>query len=91
MIDTTNATQGQYHVVQVIPCVAPLYEVYSKDSRDEEFFCNRLHFVGLCADGEVRALTLTEGRFEVVGDNVKNFCGIIPEKRLPGWGLTATE
>ena len=85
-IDSIRADlEGARHIVQVIPNTADLWMVWSDG--DDSHVAGRVHFLALCANGQVEALSLGDGFFEV--EDSSNFKGIFSEKDLASFpGLT---
>jgi hypothetical protein len=69
-------------IQQLIPCTAPLYNVY--DNGDGTYCTERVHFRALCADGRVRSLASPDRFFELA-DEASNFNGCYTEERLGGF------
>lgn len=69
---------GKNHIVQIIPCQFPIYAVWQEE--DNSHFAVPVHFLGLCADGEMRGLQLFEGYFDIIGDG--NFLGLYYDHQL---------
>ena len=65
-------------IVQLIPCTAPYFNVYSDD---ETYSVERFDYFALCADGEIRSLTGADMFFEL-SDNECNFVGFFSEDML---------
>jgi hypothetical protein len=69
-------------ILQVIPCTAPLYNIYENED-NTTYFRERVHFLGLCADGEIRSFTCADGFMELVDiDMANNFIGFFSEENL---------
>lgn len=68
-----SSLSGEDFITQVIPCVKPLYAAYSDNGSvvDEDI----VHYLGLCSDGSVRGLVLSDGIFETA-NTVSNFIGL---------------
>jgi len=69
---------GAHYVKQAIPCVTPTWSVW-KDT-DGSHFATPVTLLGLCADGEVRALDLVEGAYAIVDGG--SFVGLYCEDDL---------
>jgi hypothetical protein len=54
---------GAHHIVQVVPCTAPLWMVWALD--DGTHFAEKVLFFGLCADGGIWPVSSSEGYFDV--------------------------
>ena len=68
-------------VVQIIPCTAPLYNVYKDDGEKGVHFHERVQFLALCADGAVRSFADADMDL-VLADEADNFRGIFTKDRL---------
>jgi hypothetical protein len=75
-------------ILQLYPCVEPTYNIYQDG--DETYFRERVHYLALCADGEIRSVAGTEGFIELA-DVVDNFVGCFNEKRLEDYPESDTE
>lgn len=68
---------GGSHIVQIIPCVKPVVAIY--ECKNEEgkstIFEEDVFYLGLCADGCIKPVVLSEGTYEII--NVDNFKGLI--------------
>jgi hypothetical protein len=66
-------------IVQVIPCHAAIYNVFSDtdDEGNETYYKERVHFFALCNDGFIKSLSLADGYFDFAkeADNFKGFYG----------------
>lgn len=51
---TFERLMGRHHITQVIPCHIPLWLVWQNAN---EYSAERVHFLALCANGELRPLT----------------------------------
>lgn len=56
---------GRNHVLQVIPATEPLYAVYD-DEQPNTHFAVPVHYLALCADGEIRGAECCDDWFECV-------------------------
>jgi hypothetical protein len=66
-------------IVQLLPCTTPLYNVYSNN--DGTFYQERVDYLALCADGEVRSLAKPDVVFMLAAE-ASNFEGCFEEHRL---------
>jgi len=71
------------HIQQLIPCTAPLYNIYEEpDDGELAFFSwERVNFLALCADGSVRSLTSCNGYFEFA-DEISDYYGCFAKDEL---------
>ena len=75
-------TEG--HIQQLIPCIAPLYNIYEEPDDDCEiifFSWERVNFLALCANGSVRSLTSCNGYFEFA-DEMSDYYGCFVKDAL---------
>ena len=73
-------------IVQVIPCHAPVFNVYEESNENGQriYFHERVNFFALCIDGTVRSLSNADGFYDFV-DGAKNFVGFFDEDMLGGF------
>ena len=72
---------GSNHVVQIIPATEPLYAVYD-DEQPDTHFAVPIHYLALCADGEIRGAECCDGWFECVGIEGGNCRGLYTVEQL---------
>lgn len=73
-----DTLSGARYIVQVIPCDAPIWAVWH--TGDDTHYTERVRFLGLCADGELRAVQLCDGYFDV--EDSSNLIGLYYEDGL---------
>jgi hypothetical protein len=66
-------------IIQIIPCTAPIYNIY--ENEDGSHWHERVHYIVLCLDGEIRSLYHGDGDFEFAED-LMNFVGCFDEDSL---------
>lgn len=57
---------GEDFVVQVVPVTEPIYHVWKDE--DNQYWATPVHYLGVCADGVVKALDNVGGYFEATID-----------------------
>ncbi len=74
---------GSGHIVQVIPCVKPLYVRYRGEAR--EIYESPVDYIALCANGDIRPLETCgmDGMlfFDEMSNYVGLFCGKLEEEK----------
>jgi hypothetical protein len=68
-------------IIQVIPCTAPMYNVYRNKDEKGIYHNERVYFLALCADGAVRSLSGDDLHMELA-ENATNFVGVYGKERL---------
>ena len=78
---------GADHIIQVFPCTEPITAIY--DGNDGTVFEEDVFYLGLCADGSIKPITLACGFYEIIdADNFKGLfrkedcCRVVKGKRL---------
>lgn len=82
-----NAISGYEHIVQVIPCIKPLYVRYRGEDGNE---CESpVYYMGLCASGDIRPLEICGADMVYFADDMSNFIGLyietLEEERRTEW------
>ncbi len=68
--------EGESHVVQVIPCIKPLYARYTEEGKEMEY---PIYYLGLCADGYARPLDVYGDVGMIFADEACNYIGLYSE------------
>lgn len=66
---------GDQHIIQVFPCTEPVTAIYESDG---EVFEEDVFYLGLCADGSIKPITLACGTYEIIDEG--NFKGLFKKK-----------
>lgn len=69
---------GSEHIVQVIPCVKPLYVRYRNEYR--EIYESPIDYIALCANGDIRPLETCGMDGILFFDDMSNYVGLFCEK-----------
>lgn len=78
---TMELLEGRNHIVQVIPAIEPLYLVYySTEEGEQKYFAEAVHYLALCADGDVYGARIQDGYFDVGA--VSNYWGMFTRPQL---------
>lgn len=66
---------GDQQIIQVFPCIEPVIAIYDGDGTvfEEDVF-----YLGLCADGSIKPITLACGTYEII--DVDNFKGLFQKE-----------
>ena len=72
-------------IIQLIPCTSALYNVYSNE--DGSYFHERVDYLALCVDGEIRTLSKSH-RFFILAESESNFIGCFDEEILSEYPLS---
>ena len=72
-----NSIIGYDYIVQVIPCIKPLYIRYKGEN--EKKYESPIYYMGLCASGDVRPLEVCGVDIVCFADDMSNFIGIYNE------------
>lgn len=84
---------GRDHILQIIPAAVPLYAVY-EDEQPGTYFTVAVHYLALCADGEIRGAECCDGWFECISIEHGNCRGLYPADQLdqfPGIEIVGEE
>ena len=69
---------GEDFIVQVIPCVKPLYVNYREDA--DKIVERPIYYLGLCASGYVRPLDIYGYEGVMFADDASNYLGLYDTK-----------
>ena len=72
---------GADYIIQVIPVMEPVYAVYT-DEQPDTYFAEPVHYLALCADGEIRGVEYCDGWFECVSIEHGNCVGLYHKDQL---------
>ena len=75
-------------ILQLFPCVEPTYNIY-QDGVDS-YFRERVHYLALCVDGEIRSVAGTD-LFVELAEESGNYVGCVNEKLLDDYPESDTE
>ena len=67
---------GVFHIVQIIPCIKPLYARYTEDGKEVE---SPIYYLGLCASGHARPLDICGADGVGFADESCNYVGLYCE------------
>ena len=73
-----DTLEGKGFVTQIIPCVKPLYALYSTDNHIDSI--DEIDYLGVCADGNTYGLATMEGYFDICEGS--NFEGLYSLEQL---------
>lgn len=72
-----NNINGYEHIIQIIPCIKPLYVRYRGEGGKEYEY--PIYYIGLCASGYVRPLDVCGADEIFFADDASNFVGLYSE------------
>lgn len=75
---------GADHIIQVFPCPKNIVAIYNCNG---EICEEDVYFLGLCADGEIKPISLSNGYFDLI--DVNNFEGLYPKEET--WRVSDRE